>query len=148
VTSDCRSEILERAGLDDVVALLPVCGWRLAFRAGGQEHLRDCPISFISFQEESMKLAALALASTFAVCSSLAQTVGGIAGGSSKAGSPAALSTTTSASISGGESHRKHKAYSELSGMRIAQAGAPSGRGSTTGDPAASSSNPDTSPTR
>ena len=67
-----------------------------------------------------MKLAALALASTFAVCSSLAQTVGGIAGGSSKAGSPAALSTTTSASISGGESHRKHKAYSELSGMRSA----------------------------
>ena len=88
MTSDCRSEILERAGLDDVVALLPVCGWRLAFRAGGQEHLRDCPISFISFQEESMKLAALALASTFAVCSSLAlaQTIGGIAGGGSKAG--------------------------------------------------------------
>jgi len=115
----------------------------------GQEHSRECPISFISLQEESMNPAALAPASTLAVCSSLAlaHTVDGIAGGRSKAGSPAALSTTTSASISGGESHRKHKAYSELSGMRIAQAGAPSGRGSTTGDPAASSSNPDTSTT-
>jgi hypothetical protein len=43
--------------------------------------------------------------------------------------------------------HRHHKKHSELADMHLAQAGSPSGRGATTGDPAASSATPGTSPT-
>src|ERR1700710_333436 len=96
-------------------------------------------------------LAASAL--TFTTNFALAQSASGTAGGSSKAGGPSATAGTTGASRSGTTTrgmsvrHRHHRKHSELSGMQIAQAGAPSGRGSTTGDPAASSATPGASPT-
>jgi ABC-type phosphate transport system substrate-binding protein len=43
--------------------------------------------------------------------------------------------------------HRHHATNSDLLGTLLTQAGAPAGRGSTTGDPAASSANPGASPT-
>src|SRR3954467_12465513 len=97
-------------------------------------------------------VAALALALTSNLA--LAQSASGAAGGSSKAGGSSATAGTTGASKSGttigGMSarhrHRHHK-RSELQGLHFAQAGAASGRGATTGDPAASSATPGTSPT-
>ena len=104
-----------------------------------------------------MKLVALLAASalTFTTNFALAQSASGTAGGSSKAGGPSATAGTTGASRSGTTTggmsarprHRHHKKHSELSGMHFAQAGAPSGRGATTGDPAASSAKPGASPT-
>jgi hypothetical protein len=69
-----------------------------------------------------MKLTTLAVASAFALCCPLpGQSAGNSGGGNSKAGGPAATT--------------------------YAQAGAPSGRGSQTGDPAASSATPRSDPT-
>jgi hypothetical protein len=99
----------------------------------------------------AMKLIIFAAASAVALSSTLAlgQGAASTAGGSSKAGGPAATATTTGASKSGsttGTSRKRHKKHSELPGMMLAQAGAPSGRGSTTGDPAASWPTPGTLP--
>lgn len=102
-----------------------------------------------------MKLAALVAASALAFTTNLAlaQSASGTAGGSSKAGGPSATAGTTGASRSGTTTggmsarHLHHKKHSELSGVLFAQAGAPSGRGATTGDPAASSATPGTAPT-
>ena len=100
-----------------------------------------------------MKLVVLLAASALAFTTNLAvaQSASDPAGGSSKAGGPSATAGPTGASKSGtatgGMSARHHKRPSELSGMHFAQAGAPSGRGATTGDPAASSATPGTSPT-
>jgi hypothetical protein len=98
-----------------------------------------------------MKPTALATAAAFALCSTFAfgQSAGSTAGGSSKAGGPAATSTTTGAAGSGrarAASHGKHRRHSALSGVVLAQAGGPSGRGAVTGDPAASSAKPAAEP--
>jgi hypothetical protein len=100
------------------------------------------------------RIAVAALAFALTSNLALAQSASGTAGGSSKAGGPSATAGTTGGSKSemttGGMSarhpHRHHK-RSELQGLHFAQAGAPSGRGATTGDPAASSATPGTSPT-
>jgi hypothetical protein len=133
---------------------------RLADTAAGRHVGRNLKtgcrfVSPIIRRNGQMKLASVVLASALALSCNVAQgqSASSTAGGSSKAGGPSATSGTTGASKSGSTTggmsgrHRHHKKHPELSGIVLAQAGAPSGRGATTGDPAASSATPGTSPT-
>ena len=147
--------------------LASVCSWKKTTHCRGNGHCAPVAVwgwnlktgcrfvSPIIRRNRQMKLASVILASALALSCNLAQgqSASSTAGGSSKAGGPSATSGTTGASkggsTTGGMSgrHRHHRKHSELSGIVLAQAGAPSGRGATTGDPAASSATPSASPT-